>query len=103
MKIINKLIVLNIICLLVCPSYLSSSPQTINEIENYINTKGKSYIWLKELTTKIGHRISGSKSLKKAVKWGEKKLNHMNAEQVYLQDVMVPTWVRGKKETLIAY
>ena len=59
---------------------------------------GKSYEWLRELTTKIGPRLSGSEGAKKAVNWGKNLLETGGYDRVFLQDVMVPHWVRGKKE-----
>jgi hypothetical protein len=60
--------------------------------------KGKSYEWLRELTTKIGPRLSGSEGAKKAVNWGKNLLESGGYDKIFLQDVMVPHWVRGKKE-----
>jgi hypothetical protein len=34
----------------------------------------------------------------RAVKWGEKELNNIGFEKVWLQELMVPKWVRGPKE-----
>ncbi|MDZ7899048.1 MAG: M20/M25/M40 family metallo-hydrolase [Arcicella sp.] len=60
--------------------------------------KGQSYNYLRELTTKIGPRLSGSEGAKKAVNWGKKLLESGGYDRVFLQDVMVPHWVRGAKE-----
>ena len=59
---------------------------------------GKSYEWLRELTTKIGPRLSGSEGAKEAVTWGKNLFEIGGYDRVFLQDVMVPYWVRGKKE-----
>ncbi|MBU2527352.1 MAG: M20/M25/M40 family metallo-hydrolase [Bacteroidetes bacterium] len=64
-------------------------------------TAGKSYDWLSHLTLKIGHRISGSYGAAKAVEWGEATLKNLTLDRVWLQDVMVPKWIRGTPE--IAY
>jgi hypothetical protein len=61
-------------------------------------SKGKSYEWLRELTTKIGPRLSGSEGAAKAVQWGKALLESGGYDRVFLQDVMVPHWVRGAKE-----
>ena len=71
---------------------------TIRKIFNESLGKGKSYEWLRELTTKIGPRLSGSEGAKKAVAWGKNLLESEGYDKVFLQDVMVPHWVRGKKE-----
>ena len=70
----------------------------IRKIFNESLLKGKSYEWLRELTTKIGPRLSGSEGAKKAVDWGKKLLESGGYDRVFLQDVMVPHWVRGAKE-----
>jgi carboxypeptidase Q len=82
---------------------LSASSQdndsiTIRKFFNESLSKGKSYEWLRELTTKIGPRLSGSDGATKAVSWGKNLLESGGYDKVFLQDVMVPHWVRGKKE-----
>jgi carboxypeptidase Q len=59
---------------------------------------GKAYDWLRELTTDIGGRLSGSPEAAKAVEWAKKKMIEAGADTVFLQEVMVPHWVRGAKE-----
>ncbi len=59
---------------------------------------GKSYEWLRDLTTNIGGRLSGSPEAAQAVIWGEKLMNEVGLDSVWLQPVMVPHWVRGEKE-----
>ena len=61
-------------------------------------TKGKSYEWLRDLTTNIGGRLSGSPEAAMAVKWGEKVMREAGLDSVWLQPAMVPHWVRGEKE-----
>lgn len=70
----------------------------IRKFFNETLSKGKSYDWLRELTTKIGPRLSGSAGATKAVAWGKSLLESGGYDKVFLQDVMVPHWVRGKKE-----
>lgn len=70
----------------------------IRRLFNESLQNGKSYEWLRELTTKIGPRLSGSEGAKKAVDWGKKILESGGYDRVFLQDVMVPHWVRGAKE-----
>jgi carboxypeptidase Q len=67
------------------------------EVLNY----GKSYTELKDLTKNIGNRLSGSESYEKAVKWAEQKLRDAGADKVWLQEVMVPVWVRGNESLRI--
>ena len=61
-------------------------------------TKGKAYDWLDHLSNNIGGRLSGSLNAERAVQWGKDELNKISLDRVFLQDVMVPKWVRGTFE-----
>jgi len=71
------------------------------KISTEILNKGKAYNELRELTKNIGHRLSGSASYEKAVTWAEQKLRDAGADKVWLQEVTVPVWVRGKESLQI--
>jgi len=60
---------------------------------------GKAYGWLYDLTTKIGARLSGSPQAAQAVKMVESAMHEAGADSVWLQEVWVPHWVRGEKES----
>ena len=70
----------------------------IKSLFNSVLKEGKSYEWLRDLTQNIGGRLSGSPEAAKAVVWGEKLMNTIGLDSVWLQPVMVPHWVRGEKE-----
>ena len=70
----------------------------IKTLFNSVLKEGKSYEWLRDLTQNIGGRLSGSPEAAKAVVWGEKLMNTIGLDSVWLQPVMVPHWVRGEKE-----
>lgn len=70
----------------------------IKTLFNSVLKEGKSYEWLRDLTKNIGGRLSGSPEAVKAVIWGEKIMNEVGLDSVWLQPVMVPHWVRGEKE-----
>ncbi len=72
-----------------------------SKISTEILTKGKSYEDLRELTKKIGHRLSGSEAYEKSVVWAAQKLRDAGADKVWLQEVSVPVWVRGKESLQI--
>ena len=57
-----------------------------------------SYELLDHLSNEIGGRLSGSLNAEIAVEWGRKELIKVGFDKVWLQDVMVPKWVRGPKE-----
>ncbi|RXM41420.1 peptidase M28 [Chryseobacterium sp. CH21] len=67
------------------------------KISTEILNNGKGYTELRELTKNIGHRLSGSEAYEKSVKWAEQKLRDAGADKVWLQEVMIPVWERGKE------
>ena len=71
---------------------------TIRKIYNEALSNGKSYEWLRYLTKQIGPRLSGSAGAQKAVDWTKQVMEQQGFDRVFLQDVLVPHWVRGKKE-----
>jgi len=52
---------------------------------------------LEHLTTRIGHRLSGSAGLEKAIAWAHEAMKAEGLEGVRLQPVRVPRWVRGRE------
>ncbi|MFY0603700.1 MAG: M20/M25/M40 family metallo-hydrolase [Flavobacteriaceae bacterium] len=70
----------------------------IKQLFNTALMEGQSYEWLKDLTSNIGGRLSGSTEAQKAVEWGERLMKEVGLDSVWLQPVMVPHWVRGEKE-----
>ena len=73
----------------------------LKEIYNAALTNSKCYSWLDYMSNKIGHRLSGSIGAEKSVEYTKSQLETLGLDRVYLQEVMVPKWVRGQKE--IAY
>lgn len=72
-----------------------------NRISTEILNKGKAYNELRDLTKNIGHRLSGSEAYEKAVQWAAQKLRDVGADKVWLQEVMIPVWERGKESLQI--
>lgn len=70
----------------------------IRKIYNAALTHGKSYDWLNHLSNQIGGRLSGSIQAEQAVEYTKAKLDELGLDQVWLQPVMVPKWVRGTPE-----
>lgn len=68
-----------------------------SSISGEILNHGKAYTELRELTKTIGHRLSGSASYEKAVQWAAQKLREAGADKVWLQEVTVPVWQRGRE------
>jgi len=52
---------------------------------------------LTHLTTRIGNRLSGSPQLEQAVAWAQQAMTAEGLENVRLQPVKVPHWVRGRE------
>lgn len=61
-------------------------------------TDNCAYEMLYELTTKIGHRLSGSPQAAQAVEWSKTMMEQLGFDRVWLEPVMVPRWVRGNVE-----
>ncbi|WP_413998513.1 M20/M25/M40 family metallo-hydrolase [Flavobacterium sp. W1B] len=77
----------------------SNEEETIRKIYSSSLTNSKCYSWLDYLSNKIGGRLSGSANAEKAVQYTKAQLETLGLDRVYLQEVMVPKWVRGEKET----
>lgn len=70
----------------------------IRKIYDEALINGKSYEQLRYLTSHVGARLSGSPQAAAAVEWARQEMGKMGLDRVYLQEVMVPHWVRGEKE-----
>lgn len=70
----------------------------LKKISDDVFTNGKAYINLRFLCKQVGQRLSGSPGAAKAVVETARMLREAGADTVYLQECMVPHWVRGAKE-----
>lgn len=78
----------------------TSDEDQLKAIYNQALTHSKCYSQLDYLSNTIGHRLSGSTGAEKAVAYTKSQMESSgNFDKVYLQEVMVPKWVRGEKET----
>ena len=71
---------------------------TIKKITDEVLFHGNAYDNLRVLCKTIGQRLSGSTGMYKAEQWGLKAMSAAGADKAYLQECMVPHWVRGAKE-----
>jgi len=71
----------------------------IRRLADTILTDGRTYGNLRVLTKTVGARLSGSAGYYKAEKWGQAALTEAVADKVWLQECMVPHWVRGGKDS----
>jgi carboxypeptidase Q len=62
-----------------------------------------SFAWrrLAELTDTVGHRLSGSPQLERAIHWALAEMKRDGLDNVHAEPVMVPKWVRGHESAEI--
>lgn len=85
---------------LLCFSMLPARAQQddsamIRRIADEVLRNGQAYSNLRELTKQIGGRLAGSPQMVMAEKWGLKKMQESGADKAWMQECMVPHWVRG--------
>ncbi|NID08544.1 M20/M25/M40 family metallo-hydrolase [Fibrivirga algicola] len=97
----RKVTTLFLLCLSLCSYGQNADSVAIRRIYNEALSNGKSHEWLRYLTQQIGPRLSGSAGAQKAVDWTKQLMEQQGFDRVFLQEVMVPHWVRGAKE--VAY
>jgi carboxypeptidase Q len=64
---------------------------------------GSTFAWdrLAVLTDAIGHRLSGTPALERAIQWAVAEMNRDGLDNVHTERVMVPKWVRGNESAEI--
>jgi len=67
----------------------------IRQLADEIFLRSKAYENLRVLTKNIGPRLAGSSGMVKAEKWGLAAMQAAGADQAWMQESMVPHWVRG--------
>jgi len=60
-------------------------------------TSDRAWTRLAHLTDHIGHRLSGSKGLERAIEWAIAEMKRDGLDNVRAEKVMVPHWVRGEE------
>lgn len=85
-------------CVLLQVSAQSEDEKMIRSIFDEVLLNGEAYSNLDYLTSKIGSRLSGSPQAAAAVEWSRQVMDSYHFDRVYLQEVMVPHWVRGSRE-----
>jgi carboxypeptidase Q len=95
----RKILIISISFLLVNNGFSQSEDSMmIKRISDEVLTNGKAYDNLHYLTKQIGGRLSGSPQMVKAEKWGVELMKESGADKAWLQECMVPHWVRGGKD-----
>ena len=67
----------------------------IQVIRSEIMNSNASYDDLRELTTQIGPRPSGSSAATQAVDWSIAKMKTYKFDRVFTQELKIPHWHRG--------
>jgi carboxypeptidase Q len=70
----------------------------IRHIADEILLHSKAYDNLHDLTKNIGGRLTASPQFYKAEQWGLKTLKQSGADKTWLQECLVPHWIRGGKD-----
>ncbi len=73
------------------------------KIIDAVMAKNQAYERLEYLCTRIGHRLSGSNGLTKAINWAVSVMVKDGQENVRPERVMVPAWFRGAENALITH
>lgn len=92
-----RLLILSIVLLINSASY-AQDEKTLRTLYDLALTKSEAYENLRDLCKNIGARLSGSAEADSAVVWAQNTLTDLGLDTVYLQEIMVPHWERGKRE-----
>jgi carboxypeptidase Q len=99
----KKFLSITVILLMVCTLNAQYDDSVfIRGIADEILVNGKAYEDLRVLTKQIGARLSGSPQMVKAEQWGLKTFQSLHPDKAWLQQCMVPHWVRGGKDEATA-
>ena len=96
----------HLIFFLICFLSINAQAQdakTIRTIYDLALTQSEAYENLRVLCKDIGHRLSGSEGADSAVVWGQRVLGKLELDTIYLQEITVPHWERGRKEKAYFY
>ncbi len=77
--------------------------EAATKIIDAVMAENQAYERLEYLCTKIGHRLSGSTGLTKAINWAISVMIKDGQENVRPERVMVPVWFRGDESALITH
>ncbi len=82
-------------------STTASDEAMLRRIYTEALVNGKAFTNLQALVANYPGRLSGSKKLDGAIGWAQELLGSMGLDRVYTQDVMIPHWERGPKESVM--
>ncbi len=81
---------------------LENDEVVVKSIFDEVLSNGQAYETLRQMCKGIGHRLSGSENAGKAVEFTAGKMREFGFDTVYLQEVMVPRWVRRERAKVFA-
>lgn len=96
-------ILILLFCLVLGNTLNAQDDKTLRSIYDLALTESTAYENLRHLCKDIGARLSGSAEADSAVVWGENVLNNLGLDTVYLQEITVPHWERGRREKAYFY
>jgi len=79
------------------PPRADDRPTAGQRILEAARSDSRAYEKLAWLTDRIGHRLSGSANLERAVTWAAEELRRDGLEHVWTEEVLVPRWIRGRE------
>ena len=95
----RRIFILGLVLIVSCPSFAQQDDSLmIRRIADEILKNGTAYENLRYLTKQIGPRLAGSAGMVKSEKWGLKVMQENGADRAWMQECMVPRWVRGGKD-----
>ena len=94
-----RLIILSLLCLTGHSTFSQKDSIFIRSIYNEALSNGRAYEDLRSLCKDIGPRLTGSSEAEMAIEWGKLKMQSYGFDKVYLQEIQVPHWERGTKES----
>jgi hypothetical protein len=71
-------------------------PPPVRELHKAALKDQRAYATLKDLTSKVGHRLAGSEGDRKAIAWALETLTAQGFANVRAEPVSVPRWTRGE-------
>lgn len=87
-------------CLCVSGIYAQQNDSIfIRSIYNEALSDGRAYEDLRSLCKDVGARLSGSAEAQMAVEWSKRTMDKYGFDKVYLEEIKVPHWERGNKES----
>lgn len=93
-KIITLLFLLQTFCI-----HAQKDSSFIRAIYDEALERGEAYDNLRYLCKNIGARLSGSPEAEMAVMWSKQLMESYGFDRVFLQEIQVPHWERGTKES----